>query len=255
MRRILPRIASQNQTGHWSLYPPVSIPHWLRVVPTGSNSITRLQGAASPTQRFQWQKFWRGLNETEVRCCHHEVSLSLHRTAISCSCNQKWTKGTWHWTLEVSAILAKEFSQFLYKVLGSISFSLVSVAAVGLSSGDEAYVTFILNQPPNFETLFFLNFIMYFPIPLTAFFSEFLFHLPIVKFSDSWSLHTFCLFFVHYTISLNYLIYSSISSLRDDSQIFISSPDLSLDFLIQIYHPVINILTQLSSYKQSNLTC
>lgn len=120
MRRILPRIASQNQTGHWSLYPPVSIPHWLRVVPTGSNSITRLQGAASPTQRFQWQKFWRGLNETEVRCCHHEVSLSLHRTAISCSCNQKWTKGTWHWTLEVSAILAKEFSQFLYKVLGSI---------------------------------------------------------------------------------------------------------------------------------------
>lgn len=85
----------------------------------------------------------------------------------------------------VSAILATEFSQFLGKGLRSISFSLVSGAAVGLCSGDKvniAYATLILNQPPNFETHFILNFFtMYFPIPLTTFFSEFLFYLPILK--------------------------------------------------------------------------
>lgn len=117
------------EIGHWSVYPPDSLPHWLTVIPVGSNSTT-----GSPTQRFPRQQFWRGLHRTGVRCCPHEVSLSMHRSAISCSWSQRRTKGSWPWTPAASAILATEFSQLLCKGLrgaGSISFSLVSVAAGG----------------------------------------------------------------------------------------------------------------------------
>lgn len=173
--------------GQRRVCPPDSLPHWLTVIPMGSNST-----AVSPTPRFPRQQFRRGLHGAAVRGCPREVSLSVHRSAV------RREPADRDRTPAASAILATEFSQFLCKGLRSISFSLVSVAAVGLRSGDEvnkAYATFILNQPPNFETHFILNFFtMYFPIPLTAFFSEFLFYLPILKSRESSSLHPFWLF-------------------------------------------------------------
>lgn len=170
-----------------------------------------------------------------MRGCHHEVSLSLHRTAhCSYNYNQKWVKGTWHQVPELSALLTNECLQLLYDFPSFIGFPLVSTAAVGLSSGNETCSLCKLailsgTKFPILETHFSLNFFTTcFPILWLLFSSEFLLHIPTLKCRESSSLYWFCLF--SFTIpshwNISFISLPPLPPIRENFPIFISSPDL-----------------------------
>lgn len=185
-----------------------------------------------------------------MRCCHREVSLSLlHRTA-HCSYNydEKWAKGMWHQIPELSALLTKEFSQLLCDFLSSIGFPFISMAAIGLSSGNETYslgkfTILSWTKFPVLEDHFALNFFTTcFPISL-LFSNEFLLYIATLQLQGVLKF-VLILFFFHCTISLKYLTYFSISftTYKENlTKLYFQSG--APDFLIQIHHPVLDVVT------------
>lgn len=106
---------------HWSVYPPDSFPHWLTVIPVGSNLPQAL-----PHRDFLSSSSEEGCVGTGVRCCPHEVSLSMHRFAISCSCSQEEDQRVVTGYQQHLLYLPRSFHSFYVrglKGLESISFS------------------------------------------------------------------------------------------------------------------------------------
>lgn len=72
------------------VYPAGSILHWLRVAP-GVSSPSCFWEEEVLAHRVFGGRNSRGEQETEARCCHQEVSLSLDGTA-HLPCNQTWAR-------------------------------------------------------------------------------------------------------------------------------------------------------------------
>lgn len=153
-------------------------------------------------------------------------------------------------TPAVSATLAKEFSQLLWKFLRSIGFLLIFMTVVGLSSGNEVcslckFAILSRTKFPILETHFSVNvFMTCFPIHLTALFHEFLLPIPTLTCRESSSLYLFFLLSLYHLTEPSPLCLYLIYHLWEKTfPIFYSSADLSPDFLIQTDHPILDMVT------------
>ena len=137
MSRMCPNMASHQRERTLKylstrLHPPLAKSH-----PRGFYLHVLLERVGCPTQNFWWQKLQREQpRETESRRCLHEVSLRMLGTAHCSAVRSGPREGDSEHQRDL--LCSPRSGRFLRKFLRSISFPLVPVAAVDLSSRDEA---------------------------------------------------------------------------------------------------------------------